>query len=1029
MVRQVERRYGLPDLELSEAGEELRDHILIFSGVYSRPMLRRALQGPAGPLICHSALKVVLEGDYMGINPELGEALKEAFANQSGGQLRRSARQPFLRLGEDYCSLEIVGPRQEESVVDPGRLWWVVDGASYPTAPFEEFVFPVQGSQQISIELRGLRSGVTASRTFGPRLEGRLQPFMIFDIGSRKLRREESGRTTWLPCGDYYLLHSQDARTVPEVDRWDWPDGERALSLLQIRPEHEIKLEDVNSWSFRAAAVPFIEPRGHSLATDDGELIHYGWKDLPEICRPHDDDARRDYGWEARVEVPPHACTYSLSNGEVVGTTLRCRLAGRDFLEGLPAGLHEIQIAVFQRQRCHLKRSYWLWVGLEAYIPGDQFVLSALPVNLTESGCRGFDISPQSIRHRSDAFRQHHLVFNIYGVAKRLAWSRKGFFLESSKRTAGQAVQPVTHKLGETFSASPDSQTWLRVWCIPAIPAELCLNEQVLQRMKSGQNHRFFDVSLAQISSLHPQGGQINLKWENAQTLIALFARPLVTDLVQIQLFHSSKSVKFFFRELVEWAKPRVIDLVTGRTVELLGRKLVADDEEVFSGDEMSGPSCFLTVLPDGQQYRSAIELLVPKAGWPQGLWLVELQVSRGDCVDWQVVTDKEQHRAPVIVSGGDDDFSPDSPIFIDPELKGATESSAEEENAGQRQHKLIQLMSNVFHIVQNEFVTGLETEFDLLQHLLGKAAQIVSRAIHKSPRDDINKLLQLATDVDILPRSGAGSFGKQSIFVAVPELMALSAEQYLQAPINHPLGTSLSWCGRLRNNDFAFEAFREMLEDAFFNPHSSIPETVAVLRNFRNFPLVIQQNGEGVQPLDFSRFDYRCYFGQTVGCIHELDSQLEWDASNVLGVTHAQWAVSQFITRLENASLNRLLGSVNAFFSDARTFAKWLSQTVTDYHGIVPPDAANSMSLSVSFEEPDILSCCNEFASAFALAARAAAAGRLSFEAVLQQLARIGGDRPIVTSAIATLVDLAPELFGFYLMFWELMIRTYPHD
>jgi hypothetical protein len=225
------------------------------------------------------------------------------------------------------------------------------------------------------------------------------------------------------------------------------------------------------------------------------------------------------------------------------------------------------------------------------------------------------------------------------------------------------------------------------------------------------------------------------------------------------------------------------------------------------------------------------------------------------------------------------------------------------------------------------------------------------------------------------------------------------------------------------------FEAYRIMIEDALFSPQSAKPDTFAVLKNFRNFPHVVQTNSSGVEPLDFARFDYRRYFDETIGCIDSVEPQLEWNANRVLGRTHARWALGQFITHLEKASENRELGSLNAFFCNAVTFLDWLRKTIKDYQGLVPLDARNHVWLWVSIEEPAIVSCCVEFASVFALAARAAGAGWLSFEDVMQWLTQIGGDNQIVRQAIATLVDLAPELFGFYLMFWELMIRTYPHD
>src|SRR5205814_1168567 len=63
-IRQVERHYGLPaDSGSLDSGEELRDHLLTYSGMQGIPLLKRSLRGPAGPLICQAALRVVLEAE------------------------------------------------------------------------------------------------------------------------------------------------------------------------------------------------------------------------------------------------------------------------------------------------------------------------------------------------------------------------------------------------------------------------------------------------------------------------------------------------------------------------------------------------------------------------------------------------------------------------------------------------------------------------------------------------------------------------------------------------------------------------------------------------------------------------------------------------------------------------------------------------------------------------------------------------------------------------------------------------------
>jgi hypothetical protein len=81
---------------------------------------------------------------------------------------------------------------------------------------------------------------------------------------------------------------------------------------------------------------------------------------------------------------------------------------------------------------------------------------------------------------------------------------------------------------------------------------------------------------------------------------------------------------------------------------------------------------------------------------------------------------------------------------------------------------------------------------------------------------------------------------------------------------------------------------------------------------------------------------------------------------------------------------------------------------------------------LQVSLPDRALMENCSRFASVFALSARASAAKWLKFEDATRWLVEHGDHRE---QTITAMVGLAPELLGFYLMFWELMVRTYPHE
>jgi len=175
LVRKVERSLGLPDLDEPDAGEQLREAVVDNLNSVTVPTLKRALRGPAGARICEVALRVVFKGEFSDINPRLGQELEHVFQHAPVGTLQRSAHQPFLRLGEDLTSIEIVGPRQDSSLIGANGLTWLVDGQRFPTPRTDDFVYVVTDSPRITLEMSGLVLG-SQSRTFVLRLDDLPEP-------------------------------------------------------------------------------------------------------------------------------------------------------------------------------------------------------------------------------------------------------------------------------------------------------------------------------------------------------------------------------------------------------------------------------------------------------------------------------------------------------------------------------------------------------------------------------------------------------------------------------------------------------------------------------------------------------------------------------------------------------------------------------------------------------------------------------------------------------------------------------------
>jgi hypothetical protein len=1053
-LREVERRYGLPDPDSPEAGQELQEALLTYGGFrIAAPTLKRAVQGPAGPFICQAALEVLLEVATADINPKLREALERAFANQRASQLRRSARQPYPRLSQDLGSLEIVGPRQDGNLVSQNGLVWVANGARYPTPYWDEFVFPVRGESRVNVELLGLRGGQALSRTFSLRVSDLEQPFLVFDAATRRFRRPETGQAVRFKSGSYWVLHPVQYRVSPGSVRYEWLDGRHAVSLMQLRPGSGAQLEGQSTWSFKPDQSPFCEIRAESLVSDEGERLYYGWREPIEVWLPLEAVESRRAGWSLHVSAAGIEENRSLVEAEYAADMMRCRVDVSQFLARLWAGLHRLEISISRPGRkSDCSHQLWFWAGLEAYDEGRSFRVAVPPQNLLLHKCQGFSIADRAIAHKRTDSPRHTLTFDVSGTPREFQWSQIGVYLESFEKKAGQTIRPQAHRLGDTFSASIDSLRYLRIWQIPAAEAALLVNRQQVQHVPAESARPWLDLSLAHLSTLFPNGGEVVLSSQGHESTIARFTRPLIPLRVDITSGGGHRCLNLSFADRVRWVRPRVREIVAGRTIDWEGEGFDSSGRCVFrsdlvpqvdcsslnteSGNWPDGLNATANVLA-GQDWPEAssqddhpITLNVPDDGWPAGLWLVELQVRRSESADWQVVTSEDGRLIPLLVAGTRSEvedvrqkvllgayqagtIQPGSPLS----LTDLAASHAE----------LFELLAEISLLVERGFAPEVREQFGWLEHLFHELGRLTGKTLGAADRHHTANLLDLAC-IETVQVDG-GSLTRRSLFVTVPELLALPTDHYAGISANQPLAQSLRWCARLSAHDLVFDAFRDLLAEVCANPCGPAPDMFRVLRHFRNFTDLLQTSDPRASTDDFAWFDYDRYFRQTIGLLQQAQPQPEWDERSALGRAHIEWALSKFAERRRSASENLALGAVNALLDTAPVFRTWLRQNLKVHSTIMPSATWGAPWLTVSFDDDDLMENCCRFASVFALAARAAGAGWLSFESVIAWLTEHGAARQADEATIATLVGMGPELFGYYLMFWELMIRAYPHD
>jgi hypothetical protein len=1014
-VRRVERSFGLPDADAPDAGEQLRDAVLDSLQPYAVPTLKRALRGPAGSRICEVALDVVLKGDFSGINPRLGQELERVFEHAGRG-LRRSAHQPYVRLGEDLGSLEIVGPRQDASLVGAGGLTWVVDGRRYPTSRTEEFVLPVTDRPRVVLELTGLLLGALPPRIFVLRIDDLTEPFILFDERTRRQRRASRS----LPAGLYWLLHRTTDEVITAEQRYEWPDGARVLSLIRVRPEAEAVLRGGHGgpWSFVATLAPFFDPVGQRLTHEAGAPVCFGWQEMPPVWVPIEEaDSERLARWRVRLSDSDIEHTWALSRTEdAAGGMVRCLIESGDFLATLPPGMHRFELALSraERGRTEAQAEYWLWQGLRGQ-DANGFYLDAPAENLLPSGCRGFSLGKTFIRHLADQHRRHTLAFGVGGGQVDFHWPQPGVFVESLERRAGEQAQPRPHHLGEPFSASLNSARWIRIWLAGQFNWEVVVAGQTWQRYVGGDRREFVELSLASLAAAFPQGGDIRVKLDGGDLVVARFSSPLQPVAVDRLDDQTYRGFQFHFSEPVNWIRPMLRELASGQRRALDGQQFGTSGRCAFTAPDLPTLEC--SNVADGTALNTSsghpVTLSVPKEGWPKGFWLIELEVRRDEQAEWEPVALHGHEVAPLVVLAynnqplattrerlfwqswnAEQAQSPDFPLELDD--NGCTE--------------LFELLADFIELRKRDMVHDARLGVPQLKDALRSLSRLAGRIARRVDSSGLQtKLLNLACQ----DSSHAG-------FVHLPGLLALPAGEYSELPAADPLNDALRRCGRLAAADSVVEVVHQ--DPSFVD--------LDVLSCFANFAQVAAASKGDPSATEFNGFDHEKYWRNVLGKPRRDRLATDWSGEGALGRAHFEWALArmvgryELVGRYEHETHELNLGAANVLLYWAPQFRAWLRQHLGEKAGLSAA-AWNAPWPQFAAADVDFLEAAPRFASLFALAARAASAGLLEIDETLTWLERRVEHRWMAEEAIAVLVGLAPELFGHQLLFWELMIRT----
>lgn len=1022
-MRAAAEAFGaLPEADDAAALEDFRDEMLRRAEVRTVPVVKTALAARSGLFLLAAAVRVVREDAFSAINPQLGERLRESF--EKAGSLVRGAavRPPWLRLEDDLTSLAIVGPRQPAASLGSAGVRWAVGGVTQRVGVDDEFIFPIAGQERLAVELLGLAGGRTLQREFALHPGVEQSPAWVFAGETRRRLRVAIEKVATLEAGDYWVVHPAEYTLDAATETHAWWGGVAAGALplatsrLELRPGSVATLTD--GWGealceFRPAAKPFLDLPGGRFANATGALLHYGWAALPRVWVPVD---AAEEAWELRAQfadAPEKAWPLRRDDAATADGVL-VPLTAAGALSDLRPALHRVRLALARRGRVLLQRELFLWQGLEEVAP-DGFRLSAPPGNLVAAETRGFAREGNWLRHEDDALRQHTLAFRCGDASFTFAWPQPGVFLQSFEKVPGRPAEFRDHAAGETFSADTASRRWLRVTLTPPEDAELLVGGQSVAVFANGSARHSIDLSLAQCAATRPGGGQIVLRRGGVETVLAGFAQPLTPCKARFGTDAEHVSLACRFREPIGGVRLRFRELISGRDGRHPGSAFPGSGHLIVREPDCPPAECInINHSSAADSYPFSIHL--PKEGWPAGIWIVEADICRDELLGWQPLADERGRRLPLVVV----------------QLPDSAPTEAE---CGYRALCLWNFFWNAARIDKpaSPSAEGHEAE---LAVLLGEVRGLLAAKLQAyswqqlKPLEELYKwlirqaswLLRNRRDAALPPlaeqlAADAGLDDTHALLVWLPDLLAQPASAFAALPASDPLRGALRWAAVLQTSAAAPRELPTVTFGAAFGvgaPSAAAP----VLRHFapgaaRSAALPLER-----------------WFKETTAAAMGMDAACE-DAE-ALSPAHLAWSTHAFLNRVREMARNSWLEQAGIVFHAADRYCRALRQKLPQWQRVLGgcPSACPWMPVEIpgaAFESAAI-----RFASVYALALRSVAAGWLSFPdatAPLWNLQEQHGNKPLVRAAITTLTTQAPELFGFHLMLWELLIRTHPHD
>lgn len=1029
-MRSLEREGELPEPSEPDVAEYLCDRLLERLGHLPIPTLLRSLRGSAGPLVAQLAYEVLLSGSYDRLNPHLGEALRKAFEARTVFFSGPRLRPPFLRLNLELDGFEIVCPSQEAQFVAQGRFGWLVNGRLHAWSASDDFLYKVGRDERIEVEASGLSGDTVIARSWEVgQIQKPINEIHLFDADSRRFRKTLplADQVAELPPGDYWVVVPREIQSSDANQDLSWPDA--VVLHVTVRPGQTIVLDSLTDKQFSLIArmAPVLLAHSSSTALPDaGEKLL-----LDDSVRLEAWFPASSSGWLLKVACSDREVTLSCDQAQVVSENWTAVTVDvSPHLKNLTPGLHEIECSLLKNGNVTAKRSFLFWAGCPRQREDGGFTWTARPANLEQPECVGFEQVADGVVVCQSTSPFRSLKFRLKDGFRESRWRNPGLFIELIQRRPGHVAETSSHPLGITIPASVDSDIWLRIWYDGKYPPRFRVNGTDDGRQMGLRG--FVEFPLADLAVHHAQGGDIQAEIDSLTTLIARFASPLVPISINKLSGEEYRSLDFTFNQRLQKVCPVCIDLIHRRSITFkpmtfsslgyaefktndhgLPRIRIRNFRKVDNCTRTGGLTSIGSLLDsalsvtspktDQDVSRMTIGLDISTRGWPDGFWVVMLQAARSPNDLCEVVPGPDRKAALLLVAVKPDATSSELQKLLSAAWQATLVNRQSPWLQWNWTAELLASATDFLDVVQAMFAAGftdrLATDFSWVALLERAVAAEAERRLRAGDVTAPKVLLDIA-------RSNAG----RSRLLRIPEVMAFPASSYAQLVEHDALIVALRQCSEI----CAFDWLSEFIVE------SPAAYSEEFLRNFSNYAEIKKDGATD----ELATFDVIAYWNQLENSRIPLADFDPGQRRDLLGESHWRWTWVQFVKRLSEQH-GDTLGLMNACAHQAAPLLQFV-RAWTEKRHLVPRQAWSRPWPQIQ-DSTDFSENMPRFCSAFALAARSAGEGQLSFPEALKVLV---ADTPqsSLEAGLRALLQLAPEMFGFFLLFWQTLIKTSPH-